>query len=129
MGAFRRTSDTSPSGTGDGDSRALEQLVATGAVLGRDRMVQHFLVCETRPSAKTATMQLHDAGFDASAFENPTASGWIVVAERLEALDVESIGLTRSLLELIADRAEGARYDGWRTVLLADEELPVPGVD
>ena len=85
--------------------------------------MHHYIVSPTRRSARTVLLQLREAGFDASMFENPTAQGWIVVAERRERLDHETLQLSRSLLELIADR-NGADYDGWRTDLLASEELP-----
>lgn len=130
MGTFRRTTDDPvPTESGASDAGALDELVSAGAVLGRQRNVQHFLVCDARSGARTATLQLHEAGFDASMFENPTASGWIVVAERVEALDLETVGLSRSLLELIASRATNAQYDGWRTELLDDEIAAVPVED
>lgn len=103
------------------DQRTLEDLVAAGARLDRTRPVQHYLVCTERQDARTATLQLRDAGFDASLFENPTAVGWIVVAERDEVVDEMSISLGRSLVQVIAGRCDGATYDGWTTDLLPDE--------
>lgn len=83
--------------------------------------MQHYVVCPNRRSAQTVTLQLREAAFDASMFENPTAQGWIVVAERTESFDLETLQLSRSLLELIAERS-GAQYDGWRTDLLDSEQ-------
>lgn len=53
--------------------------------------------------------------------ENPTTAGWIVVAERVEALDLETVRLSRSLFELIASRSDATAYDGWHCDLLVDE--------
>jgi hypothetical protein len=119
----RRADPVAPRLGGRADEAELRALVDSGAVLGRDRPVHHYVICPTRRGARTVILQLREAGFDASMFENPTAQGWIVVAERRELLDHETLQLSRSLLELIADH-NGADYDGWRTDLLASEELP-----
>jgi len=118
----RRAHDEPVPPADDADRRALRALEAAGVELGRVRSVRHYLVCTERGSAATATLQLREAGFDAVTTENPTAAGWMVVAERAEPLDEESIALTRSLFELIAERC-GAAYDGWRTDV-HDEPLP-----
>ena len=112
--------------TDPADERALSELRAAGADLDRARPVQHFVLCAARGHADDVTTQLRSSGFEASPFENPTAAGWIVVAERVEVVDADSIALGRSLLELIADRA-GSHYDGWHTQLL-DDERPTFGV-
>ena len=120
MSRLHRAEAATITGSDDADRRDVRALGDAGAVLGTERLVQHYLVTPTRAGASTATLQLRDAGFDAALIENPTAAGWMVVAERSEALDEESIALSRSLLELIADRC-GATYDGWRTELLDSE--------
>lgn len=122
-----RRADTAPAPlSSEADLRVVRALSAAGAVLGRERLVQHYLVTRTRTGASTATLQLREAGFEASLFENPTAQGWIVVAERSEPLDEETVLMSRSLLELIASRCD-AEYDGWHTDLLDSETAPDRG--
>lgn len=122
--AGRRVDEAAP--TDPADERALAELRAAGAQLERPRPVHHFVICASHDGACEVSQRLQDAGFEASPFENPTAAGWIVVAERTETVDADSIALGRSLLELIADRS-AAHYDGWHTQLL-DDERPTFGV-
>jgi hypothetical protein len=118
---LRRVRSVAPPPGADADERVVDGLRASGAVLGRPRVVQHYLVSASRNAGSTATLQLREAGFDASLIESPTTAGWIVVAERTEEFDHDSVRMSRELLELIAERAEHTRYDGWHTHLLDDE--------
>jgi hypothetical protein len=120
-----RRSDAAAAPAGDPDARALDELIAAGADLDAERPIRHYVVCAHRAGASTAVLQLREAGFEAAMSENPTAAGWIVVAERTEVVDIDSIRLGRSLLELIAERCD-ATYDGWHTELV-DGEGAGPG--
>ena len=121
MSRLRRARSLAPPPGADADERVVEGLRASGAVLGRPRVVQHYLVSGSSRAARTAVLQLREAGFEASLIESPTTAGWMVVAERVEELDHESVRLSRQLMELVAERAEDTRYDGWHTRLLDDE--------
>ena len=108
------------------DADAVDDLLAGGADPARPRSIQHFVLTDTQAAARTATLQLREAGFESTVTDNPTAAGWIVVAEHRSTIDLESIALTRSLMELIAGRLPGGAYDGWHAELFDDEDSFVP---
>ena len=98
--------------------------------LSKRRPIDFYLYFPTEEKARKADAILTCLGFEVECSQSTWKqdNNWLCLATRKIRPDVGTLTLTGNTLERVAYRLDGY-YDGWETMLDADEAKGLPNVD
>ncbi len=112
------------------DEAVLDLLQLSSADQSKKRSVDFYLYFPTEETAKMADAKLTSLGFEVEIgkMEFKTDMKWLCLASKKIHPDLQTLMFIRKAMERIAEKWNGF-YDGWETMLDADEAQGWPDID